>query len=91
MIDYNHSVNSGNIRGQVVEYIMSLKRKRKTKLKTYSPEENKYHLMFNNVLSSDYDLLRTNTHKGCCILGANESNYKLRSVIGREDEPKVTK
>ena len=37
------------------------------------------------------DLLQSNTHKGCCILNANEYKYKLRSVIGREDESKVTK
>ena len=46
--------------------------------------------MFNNVLPSDSDLLCTNTHKGCCLLNANEYNYKLRSVIGQEDESKVT-
>ena len=70
---------------------MSLKRKRRTKLKACSPEEDKYHLMFNNMLPSDSDLLRTNTHKGCCMLNANEYNYELRSVIGRKDESKVTK
>ena len=87
MIDYNHSSNIGNIRRQVVGYIMSLKKK----LKANNHEENKYHLMFNNVLSPDSDLLQTNTHKGCCLLNANEYNYKLRSVIGQEDEFKVTK
>ena len=67
---------------------MSLKRKQRMKLKAYSPEENKYHLMFNNVLSSDSDLLQTNTHKGCCILNANEYNYNIntwnikRQVVG---------
>ena len=47
--------------------------------------------MFNNVLPTDSDLLYTNTHKGCCLLNANECNYKLRSVIGQEDVSKVTK
>ena len=47
--------------------------------------------MFNNVLPSDSDLLCTNTHKECCLLNTNEYNYKLRSVIGQEDESKVTK
>ena len=56
MIDYNHSINSGNII-QIVGYIMSMKRKERMKLKVYSPEENKYDLMFNNELSSDPDLL----------------------------------
>ena len=91
MVDYNHSINSDNIRRQVIQYIMSLKRKQRMKLKAYSPEDNIYHLIFNNVLSSDSDLLRYNTHKGCCVLNANAYNYKLRSVIGREDESNVTK
>ena len=70
---------------------MSLKRKRRMKLKACSPEEDTYYLMHNNVLPSDSDLLRTNTHKGCFTLNANEYNYKLRSMIGREDKSKVTK
>ena len=84
IIDYNHYDNTDNIRRQVVEYIMSLKRKQRTKLKACSPEQDTYHLMFNNVLPSDSDLLCTNTHKG-------ENNDKRKSVIGREDEYKVTK
>ena len=47
--------------------------------------------MFNNLLPSDSDLLYTNTHKGYSLLNANEYNYKLKSVIGREVVPKVTK
>ena len=43
------------------------------------------------MLPSDSDLLWTNTRKGYCLLNANEYNYKLRSVIGRGDESKVTK
>ena len=82
MIDYKHSNNVDNIRRQVVGHIMSLKRKQKTKLKARSPEEDKYHLRFNNVLLSYSDLLCTSTHKGCCLLNANKYNYKLRSVIG---------
>ena len=72
MIDCNHSINLGKIRRQVVGYVMSMKRKQRLKLKAYSPEENKCHFMFNNMLPSDSDLLRTNTHKGCCILNVNE-------------------
>ena len=70
---------------------MSLKKKQRMKLKAYSPKHNKYHLMFNNVLSFDSDLLQSNIHKGCCVLNANEYNYKLRSAIGREVESKATK
>ena len=52
MIDCNYNINNTwNIRRQVVGYSMSLKRKRKMKFKANSHEDNKYHLMFNNVLS----------------------------------------
>ena len=68
-----------------------MKRKRRMKLKTYSPEESKYHLMFNNVLTSDFDLLQTKTHKGYCMMNFIEYNYKLRSMIGQKDESKRTK
>ena len=71
MIDYNHSSNILNFKRQIVGYIMSLKRKRRKKLKANSPKDNKHHLMFNNVLSLDSDLLRSNTHKECCMLNAN--------------------
>ena len=33
MIDYNYSNNTDNIRTQVIEYIMSMKRKQRTNLK----------------------------------------------------------
>ena len=86
MIDYYFSTNTDNIKKQILRYIMSLKRKQRTKLKACSPEEDKHYLMFNNVLPSDSDLLHNNTHKGCCISNANEYNYKLRSIIGQEDK-----
>ena len=90
---FNNSYNIGtwNISRQVVGYIMSLKRKEKMKLKANSHKDNKYHLIFSNVLTSDSDFLQSNTHKGWCVLNATECNYKLRSVIGQEDEFKVTK
>ena len=47
--------------------------------------------MLNHVLPSNSDLLHTNTHKGCCLLNANEYNDKLRSVIGQEYVSEVTK
>ena len=70
---------------------MSLKRKRRMKIKSNSHEEDTYHIMINNVLTSDYDLLQSNTHKRCCVLNTTEYNYKLRSVIRQKDESKVTK
>ena len=91
IIDYNHYNNINNTQRQVIGYIMSMKRKQRTNLKSRYWEQDKYQLMFNNVLSSDSDLLCTNTHKGCCLLSVNEYNYKLRSVIGQEDVSQVTK
>ena len=70
---------------------MSLKRKQRMKLKTKECTEGCYHHIFNNVLESSFKLLRSNTHKGCCLLNTTDYNYKLRSVIGREDDSKVMK
>ena len=72
IIDYNHYNSITNIRRQVVGYIMHMKKKQRTNLKARNPEQDKYHLMFNNVVPSDSDLLCINTHKGCCLLNANE-------------------
>ena len=91
MIDYNYNIDTWNIRKQVAGYSMSLKRKRRAKLKAKGCAEGRYHHIFNNVLESSSELLRSNTHKGCCVLNTTDYNYKLRSVIGREDDPKVTK
>ena len=72
---------------------MSLERKRrmKLKLKAKGCTEGHYHLMFNNVLASRSKLLQSNSHKGCCVLNTTDYNYKLRNVIGREDNSKVMK
>ena len=70
---------------------MSLKRKRGAIFKAKGCTEGRYHRIFNNVLESSSDLLQTNTHKGCCVLNATDYNYKLRSVIGREDTYSVMK
>ena len=82
IIGHKHYNRINNIREQVVGYIMSMKKKRRSNLKARNPKQDKYHLMFNNVLPSDSDLICTNTHKRCCLLNVNEYNYKLRSVIG---------
>ena len=91
MFDNFYNIGTWNIRKLVVEYIMSLKRKRRMKPKAKSCAEDKYHLIFNNVLTTSPDILQSNTHKGCCVLNTMECNYKLRSVIRREDQSKVTK
>ena len=91
MIDHNYNIDTWNIKKQVVEYIMSLKRKHGTKFKGKGCIEGRYHRIFNNALESISDLLQTNTHKGCCVLNATDYDYKLRSVIGQEDDSKVMK
>ena len=53
--------------------------------------EDKYHLIFNNVLTSSSNLLQSNTHKGCCVLNTTDYNYKLRSVIEQDNDSKFTK
>ena len=91
MFDHNYNIDIRDIRRQLVGYIMALKRKQGAKLKTKYCAEGCYHCMFNNVLESSSNLLQTNTHKGCSVLKATDYNYKLRSVIGREDNYSVTK
>ena len=91
MFDHNYNIDTCDIRRQIVEYIMSVKRKRGAKLKAKGCAEGRYHRIFNNVLESSSDLLRINTHKSCSVLKATDYNYKLRSVIGREDNSSVTK
>ena len=61
------------------------------KLKAKGYVEGSYHRIFNNVLVSSSELLQSNSHKGCFVLNTTDYNYKLRSVIGREDDSKVTK
>ena len=57
---------------------MSMKRKRGSNLKAQNPKQDKYHLMFNNMLPSDSDLLCTNNPNGCCLMNINEYNYKTK-------------
>ena len=59
------------------------------KLKAKSCAENKYHFIFNNVLTSSSNLLQSNTYKEYCALNTTDYNYKLRSVVGQEDDSKV--
>ena len=70
---------------------MSPKRKQRVKLKAKECTESQYHHIFNNILESSSELLQSNTHKGCCVLNTTGYNYKLRSVIGQEDDSKVKK
>ena len=82
MFYHNYTIDTCDIRRKLVSYIMAPKRKRGAKLKAKGCAEGRYHRMFNNMLESSSDLLRTNSHKGCSMLKATDYNYKLRSVIG---------
>ena len=70
---------------------MSLKRKRRAKLKAKRYAEGRYHQTFNHKMKSSSIFVQSNTHKGCCMLDTTDYNYKLRSVIGREDDSNATK
>ena len=91
MIDHIYNIDTWNIRKQVVGYIMSLKMNRGVKLKAKGCAQGCHHRIFNDVLESSSDLLQCNTHKGCCVLNATDYNYRLRSVIGRENDSEVMK
>ena len=91
MFDHNYNIDTRDIRRQLVGCIMALRKKRGAKLKAKGCAVGRYHCMFNNMLESSSDLLQTNTHKGCSVLKATSYNYKLRTVIGREDNSSVTK
>ena len=91
MFDNNYDIDTWNIKIQITGFIMSLKRKQRMKLKAKGCAEGCYHHIFKHVMKSSPNLAQPNTHKGCCMLNTTDYNYKLRSVIGREDESKVIK
>ena len=91
IFDHNYNIDAWKIRKQIVGYIMSLRRKRRAKLKAKGCAEGHYCYILNHVLESSSDLVRSNTHKNCCMLDTTDYNYKLRSVIGQEDDSKDTK
>ena len=91
MFNNNYNINTWNIRKQVTGYSMTLKRKKRMQLKEKGCAKGHYHLIFNNVLKTSSKPLQSNSHKGCCVLNTTDYNYKLRSVIGREDDFKITK
>ena len=90
IIDIDYNIDTWTIRKQVAGYIMSLKRKQRVKLKAKGYAEGRYHHIFNIILESSYELLQSNTHKRCCMLNTTNYNNKLRSVIGQENDSKVT-
>ena len=91
IIDHNYNTVAWNIRKLIAGYIMSLERKQRVKLKAKECTDYSYHHLFNKVLESSSKFLQSNIYKECCVLNTTDYNYKLRSVIGREDDTKVTK
>ena len=85
MNNHVYNINTWNIRIQLTGFIMSLKRKRRMKLKAKGCAEGRYHHIFKHILTSNPNLVQSNTHEGCCMINTMDYNYKLRSVLGRED------
>ena len=53
--------------------------------------EGRYHRIFNHKIESSPDLVQSNTHNFCRMLNTTDYNYKLRSVLGQEDDSTATK
>ena len=70
---------------------MFLKRKQRPKLKAKGCTEGSYHRIYNHKIKSSSDLVQSNTHKGCSMLNRTDYNYKLKSVVEREDDSTTNK
>ena len=82
IIDHYYNTVTWNIKKQVAGYIMSLKRKQRTELKTKVYAEGCYHQIFNHVLESSSNLVQSNTRQGCCVFDITNYNCKPRSMLG---------
>ena len=91
MIDHNNNIDTWNTQKQVVGYIMFLKRKQRAKFTVKGCAESRYHRIFNHKTESSSDLIQSNTHKGYRMLNTTDYNYKLRSVLGQEDDSTANK
>ena len=65
---------------------MFLKRKRSGKMKAKGCAEGRYHQDFNHKIESNSHLVPSCVHAGSCVMNTMNYKYKLRSVIGREDD-----
>ena len=65
---------------------MFLKRKRSGKVKAKGCTEGHYHQDFNHEIESNSHLVPSCVHAGSCVINVMDYKYKLRSVIGREDD-----
>ena len=51
----------------------------------------RYYQRFNHKMETSLNLVQSNTHKGCSMLYTTDYNYKLRSVLGQEDDSTANK
>ena len=65
---------------------MFLKRKQRVKLKAKGCVKGSYHYIFNHKMESSSDLVQSNTYECCSMMNTTDYNYKLSSVIGREND-----
>ena len=87
VIDWNTINNTWNIRKQTAGYIMLLKRKESAKVKAKGcvGVEGHHSWKFNHKSKSISLILPSCFHIGSYVMNILDYNYKLRSVIGRED------
>ena len=86
MIDQNTDNDTWNIRKQAVGYIMFLKRKQSAKVKAKGCAEGHYCQKINYELKSSSHIVTSCLHIGSYLTNTLDYNYKLRNVIGREDD-----
>ena len=65
---------------------MFLKRKQRAKMKAKGCAEGHYHQMFNHKAESSSHLVPSCSHMGSCMIDTMNYNYKLRNVIGQEED-----
>ena len=65
---------------------MLLKKKQSAKAKTKACTESHHHRKFNHELESRSHIITACLHIGLYVINTLDYNYKLRNVIGREDD-----
>ena len=82
----NSNNNMWNIRKQAMGYVMILKRKQSRKVKAKGCVEGNCHRKFNHELESRSHIVTSCLHIDFYVMNTFDYNYKLRSIIGREDD-----
>ena len=70
---------------------LKMKERGKVKAKAKGCAEDRYHRNSNHKLEINSHLVPSCTHAGSCVMNAMNYNYKLRSVIRREDDSTTNK